>query len=102
MDETDKVALAHACEVHHVLQAELVLAERRYRQMLFAAKAQGLHVEAARDRLSKVKNQVNGGFRIALEAVATKGGSESSEDPRPSSYNYSKLDPNYTMLTTIL
>jgi len=74
VDEADRVTLAYACEVHNVLQAELVLAERHYRKMLFATKAQQLRVETAREQLDTVKNQVNCGFRIALEAVAADQG----------------------------
>jgi hypothetical protein len=62
--------LAYACEVHHSLQAEILLAERHYRQTLFAARAYQLHIQTVRQQLMRVKYHVNTCFHVALRQAA--------------------------------
>jgi hypothetical protein len=69
MKDAHKSALAHACEVHNALQAELSAAEQHLRLMLHQASDFELYVNATRHRLHNIKRQVDLCVNIALDRL---------------------------------
>jgi hypothetical protein len=57
MEEIDKLGIAYVYEACDVIQDEVNIAERRYRQMILLMRAYHLRFLKARDRLHKAQRQ---------------------------------------------
>jgi hypothetical protein len=82
LSEKDRMAVAWACEAHHVLQTQVATFDRKARQMLFAARNYQLQTVEATSRLRTVTQQVDILIKDAIEkirALEVTRGSEASK-----------------------
>jgi hypothetical protein len=66
MGEIDRMGLAYAHEVRNVVQDEVNIAERRYRQMLIMTRIYYLHFLRAQDGLQHLQQKLEVVVNIAL------------------------------------
>ena len=82
MEETDRMSLAYAHEVYNVVQDEVNIAERRYRQMLLQTRMHHLLFLQARDRLQELQKQLQGIVNVALQDISGPVSPPNSDDGR--------------------
>jgi hypothetical protein len=70
MDEIDRMGLAYAHEVRNVVQDEVNIAERHYRQTLIMARIYYLRYQRAQDKLQHLQQKLGVLVDVALRDVS--------------------------------
>lgn len=69
MDEKDKAEMSYACESREILEFEVRIAERRFRQVVLMARLHFLRLLEAQERLVTVRRDVDSTIDAAVQDI---------------------------------